>query len=144
MKIITLAMLAVLAPVAARADTLNLRLDGFDGQLPPPAESRSHRGEIMRGVGIAVTAAGVALLASSVYLISKSNFNLHFCYEPCPDYPPDNGYLGYGLLTALGALVHLGVGIPLWAVGQHYMNYPLPYVTAVQGGAIAGVTLVGF
>src|SRR5262249_45291218 len=137
------------APALARADGARLQLSG-DLQQPPPGidlHERYHTGVIMRDIGVPMILIGVGLLGTSIYLFSKATpLCLSFYADTCP---PDNGYARLGAVTLLGSFAHLGVGIPLWAVGQHRINQSqswgfVPYAAPVEHGGVAGVTIVGF
>jgi hypothetical protein len=101
-----------------------------------------------------ITIAGIVLFAVGIGLLVKSVDDAGRC--ALGDYSCDNSasYLAWGLVSFLGSVVGLGVGIPLWAVGSSRVNrayrmgfrpaYAQPYVAPTHNGAVAGMRLVTF
>jgi hypothetical protein len=87
----------------------------------------------MRNTGIVLSAIGMALTVAAIGAWAAA--------QPCPNAPSydschDNAAIGGamgGTLLGVG-LAHLGVGVPLWAVGQHRMNLSVAPTADRRGG----------
>ena len=114
------------------------------------------RGGSLRNVGMPLTIASIVLFAVGIGLLVKgADVAGSYCdstYGSCRN--DSDQYLAWGLVSLLGSMVGLGVGIPLWAVGSYRMNraikmgfrpvYGQPFVAPTHNGAIAGMRLLTF
>jgi hypothetical protein len=112
--------------------------------VPPPQPTSSRPGEEMRTWGAILTVTGAVLLGTTVFFFSRSNS----CGGWGISFAPIDDDCKVGYVTLFPTLAALGVGIPLWAIGQHRMNQEAHratlYLIPVDGGAVAGVRLVSF
>jgi len=163
MRRLVVALVATLCLArAAQAHAQQLALPPLPPPEPPayggiPAyggsedlESYYESGQILRGFGIPLTLAGVGLFAASIYFFEHSNP----CWFYCESWQ-DNGNFERAFWSLIGSFASVGVGIPLWAVGQHRINKAerlgyqpglvlLPYVAPAPSGAVAGLTVGRF
>jgi hypothetical protein len=113
------------------------------------------RGASLRNVGMPLTVAAIVFFAIGIGLIVKGAEEAT-CATDDIDYNCSdmNRYLAWGVVSMLGSVVGLGVGIPLWAVGSYRMNravkmgfmptFAQPYLSPTHNGATAGLRLALF
>ena len=127
MKTITLAILVVLLPAAAHAHN--------DGAALIPNKADRVKGKGMRNTGIVFSVIGIGLTISGLALVI--NGATYQCgnsiNSSCRDGSAIEIAIGGGILGF--GLGNLGVGVPLWAVGQHRINLSLAPTADRRGGA---------
>ena len=112
--------------------------------VAPPHYPRAQSAS-MRNSGIVLTLIGSGLVVTAIAFFAQS----HSCPAPLEIFGPradDDCKAGYSFAGV--SVFFFGLGIPLWAIGQHWLNrYPERaelFITPVDGGALAGVRLISF
>jgi hypothetical protein len=113
------------------------------------------RGGSLRNIGMPLTIASIVLFAVGIGLLVKGSESAS--HYDCTGFGCSSNtdqYIAWGLVSMLGSIVGLGVGIPLWAVGSYRMNraikmgfqplYAQPFVAPTHNGAVAGMRLLTF